>query len=115
MATRGTSGTSGAWRSAPPTFCLWRGSSCPDVCERYGTVGTCPAFSCASRAALSLASCVGSSLGTKVPDEVPATGLARPLRRRWWLPHTGRRLLHLQSASTPRWRPPRLTCELHSL
>ena len=32
----------------------------------YGTVGTWPASSCASRAALSPASCVGSSLGLKV-------------------------------------------------
>jgi len=35
----------------------------------YGTVGTWPAFSCASRAALSPASWVGSSLGTKLPVE----------------------------------------------
>src|SRR5438309_7889280 len=41
----------------------------------YGTVGICPAFSCASRAALSPASCVGSSLGTNVPDEAADEGL----------------------------------------
>jgi len=36
----------------------------------YGTVGTCPAFSCASRAALSPASWVGSSLGTNLAGVV---------------------------------------------
>lgn len=36
----------------------------------YGTVGTCPAFSCASRAALSPASWVGSSFGTNLPGVV---------------------------------------------
>src|SRR5438874_515330 len=75
MATRGTRGTSGAWRSAPPTSGSWRGSSFPDVLSLYGTVGTWPAFSCASRAALSVASCAGSSLGTNLPAEVPAEGL----------------------------------------
>src|SRR2546429_8410304 len=75
MGTRGTGGTCGGWRSAPPTFGSWRGSSFPERRVGYGTVGTCPAFSCASRAALSLASCVVSSLGTKVPDEVPGDGL----------------------------------------
>ena len=38
--------------------------------DAYGTVGTCPAFSCASRAALSPASWVGSSLGTNLPGVV---------------------------------------------
>jgi hypothetical protein len=43
----------------------------------YGTVGICPAFSCASRAALSPASCVGSSFGLKVPaaGAVPGAGV----------------------------------------
>src|ERR1700730_4914773 len=43
----------------------------------YGTVGICPAFSCASRAALSPASCAASSLGLKVPaaGAVPAAGV----------------------------------------
>src|SRR2546421_3860961 len=36
-------------------------------CGDYGTVGNWPAFSCASRWALSPASCVASSLGWKVP------------------------------------------------
>src|SRR6266550_4968316 len=75
MATRGTRGTSGAWRSAPPTSGSWRGSSFPDVLSLYGTVGTWPAFSCASRAALSVASCAGSSLGTNLPDDVLDEGL----------------------------------------
>src|SRR5206468_8852697 len=35
---------------------------------RYGTVGTWPAFSWASRAALSPASWVGSSFGTNLPE-----------------------------------------------
>jgi hypothetical protein len=42
-------------------------------------VGTWPAFSCASRAALSPASCVGSSFGTNLPpdvlDELPDDGV----------------------------------------
>jgi hypothetical protein len=38
----------------------------------YGTVGTCPAFSCASLAALSPLSCVGSSFDTKVPGVAAA-------------------------------------------
>jgi hypothetical protein len=43
----------------------------------YGTVGICPAFSCASRAALSPASWVASSFGLKVPaaGAVPAAGV----------------------------------------
>src|SRR5205823_8536374 len=44
-----------------------------------GTVGTWPASSCASRAALSLASCAGSSLGTNLPcvvDGAVGLGLA---------------------------------------
>src|SRR5438552_16524245 len=75
MGTLGTGGTCGDWRSAPPTFGSWRGSSFPERRVGYGTVGTCPAFSCASRAALSPASCVGSSLGTNVPDEAADEGL----------------------------------------
>jgi hypothetical protein len=42
-------------------------------------VGTWPAFSCASRAALSPASCVGSSFDTNLPpdvlDELPDDGV----------------------------------------
>src|SRR6266481_8237099 len=43
----------------------------------YGTVGICPAFSCASRAALSPASCVGSSFDLNVPaaGAVPGDGV----------------------------------------
>jgi hypothetical protein len=41
----------------------------------YGTVGRWPAFSWASRAALSVASCAGSSLGTKVPDAAGVAGV----------------------------------------
>src|SRR2546421_9818093 len=40
----------------------------PKHTNPYGTVGPCPAFSCASRAALSPASWVASSLGTNVPE-----------------------------------------------
>src|SRR6266550_8514908 len=75
MGTRGTGGTCGGWRSAPPTFGSWRGSSFPERRVGYGTVGTWPAFSCASRAALSPASCVASSLGTNLPEEVLEEGL----------------------------------------
>src|SRR5437868_15079833 len=75
MGTLGTGGTCGDWRSAPPTFGSWRGSSFPERRVGYGTVGTCPAFSCASRAALSPASCVGSSLRTNVPDGAADEGL----------------------------------------
>src|ERR1700688_441478 len=39
-----------------------------DPTTPYGTVGTWPAFSCASRAALSVASCAAVSFDTKVPD-----------------------------------------------
>src|SRR5712692_1804367 len=55
-----------------------RGEATPAVTGRgrtYGTVGTWPAFSCASRAALSPASCVASSLGTNLPVEVLDEGL----------------------------------------
>ncbi len=41
----------------------------------YGTGGTCPAFSCASRAALSVASCAAVSFGTNVPRAVPGVGV----------------------------------------
>src|SRR2546421_610333 len=42
----------------------------PKHTNPYGTVGTCPAFSCASRAALSPASWAGSSFGTNLPVDV---------------------------------------------
>ena len=45
---------------------LCRGPCCT-VREPYGTVGNCPASSCASRWALSPFSWVASSLGLKVP------------------------------------------------
>jgi hypothetical protein len=42
----------------------------------YGTVGNRPAFSCASRAALSPASWVGFSFEWNVPDDPPVAPLA---------------------------------------
>src|SRR5713101_1524191 len=53
---------------------MWRSHvACP--APDQGTVGTCPAFSWASRAALSPASCVASSLGTNLPVDEPGVGV----------------------------------------
>jgi hypothetical protein len=69
-------GAGGGWRWVPPHA---RSS------DGYGTVGTWPAFSCASRAALSVASWAALSFEWNVPldgavdvEELPLDGAAAP-------------------------------------